>query len=194
MVVLNSLRVLRCIDEERSEFVKWTKQDHRADLAGQYRQITKLVPGCRADGPAERTRPHDPGGGSTINEPIDDADLLAAYPAKRARGCGATKRGAWSGQTSTWSAVRSGLTRTRRMILGRGRCRRTWSARCGSGGCSVYAVLRDKKKHAVGLGGGVRGLYSVRESAPHGPRGGGARSPCRRWPLLMQTPCQGGSE
>ncbi|HSN99214.1 MAG TPA: hypothetical protein VLS89_13055 [Candidatus Nanopelagicales bacterium] len=43
MVVLNSLLVLRCVDEGRSEFVKWTKQDHRADLAGQYRQITKLV-------------------------------------------------------------------------------------------------------------------------------------------------------
>jgi hypothetical protein len=43
MVVLNALRVLRCLDETRSEFIKWTKQDHRADLAGQYRQITKLV-------------------------------------------------------------------------------------------------------------------------------------------------------
>ncbi|WP_129580174.1 MULTISPECIES: imm11 family protein [Sorangium] len=43
MVVLNALRTLRCVDELNSEFVKWTKQDHRADLAGQYRQITKLV-------------------------------------------------------------------------------------------------------------------------------------------------------
>lgn len=43
MVVLNALRVLRCVDERRSDFVKWTKLDHRADLAGQYRQITKLV-------------------------------------------------------------------------------------------------------------------------------------------------------
>jgi hypothetical protein len=43
MFILNALRVLRCVDEGRSEFVKWTKQDHRADLAGQYRQITKLV-------------------------------------------------------------------------------------------------------------------------------------------------------
>jgi hypothetical protein len=43
LTVLNALRILRCLDEDRSEFLKWTKQDHRADLAGQYRQITKLV-------------------------------------------------------------------------------------------------------------------------------------------------------
>jgi hypothetical protein len=43
MKVLNALRVIRCLDETRSEFIKWTKQDHRADLAGQYRQVTKLV-------------------------------------------------------------------------------------------------------------------------------------------------------
>lgn len=43
MFVLNTLRTLRCVDELHSEFIKWTKQDHRADLAGQYRQITKLV-------------------------------------------------------------------------------------------------------------------------------------------------------
>jgi hypothetical protein len=43
MYVLNALRVLRCVDEQRSEFMKWTSQDHRADLAGQYRQVTRLV-------------------------------------------------------------------------------------------------------------------------------------------------------
>jgi hypothetical protein len=43
MVVLNSVRVVRCLDEKASEFIKWAKQDHRADLAGQYRQITRLV-------------------------------------------------------------------------------------------------------------------------------------------------------
>lgn len=43
MVVLNALRVIRCLDETRSEFIKWTIQDHRPDLAGQYRQITRLV-------------------------------------------------------------------------------------------------------------------------------------------------------
>jgi hypothetical protein len=36
MVVLNSIRVIRCLDERYSDFLKWTKQDHRADLAGQY--------------------------------------------------------------------------------------------------------------------------------------------------------------
>lgn len=43
MVALNAVHVIRCLDERRSEFVKWTMQDHRSDLAGQYRQITKLV-------------------------------------------------------------------------------------------------------------------------------------------------------
>jgi len=43
MKVINALRVIRCVDERRSEFVKWTKDDHRADLAGEYRQITRLV-------------------------------------------------------------------------------------------------------------------------------------------------------
>lgn len=41
--VLNAIRVVPCIDETRSEFIKWTGNDHRADLAGQYRQVTKLV-------------------------------------------------------------------------------------------------------------------------------------------------------
>ncbi len=41
--VLNALRVVRCLDESRSEFMKWTEQDHRADLAGQYRMVTKLL-------------------------------------------------------------------------------------------------------------------------------------------------------
>lgn len=41
--VLNAVRVIRCLDESRSEFLKWTKDDHRSDLAGQYRQVTKLV-------------------------------------------------------------------------------------------------------------------------------------------------------
>jgi len=43
MVVLNAVRVVRCLDESNSEFIKWTAQDHRADLAGQYRQVTKLI-------------------------------------------------------------------------------------------------------------------------------------------------------
>ncbi|WP_408022408.1 imm11 family protein [Sorangium sp. Soce836] len=40
--VLNALRVVKCLDESRSEFTKWTERDHRADLAGQYRGVTKL--------------------------------------------------------------------------------------------------------------------------------------------------------
>lgn len=43
MYVLNVVRVVRCLDESRSEFLKWTDRDHRADLAGQYRQVTKLA-------------------------------------------------------------------------------------------------------------------------------------------------------
>jgi hypothetical protein len=39
---LNTLRLIRCIDEDRSMFMKWTAQDHRADLAGQYRSVSKL--------------------------------------------------------------------------------------------------------------------------------------------------------
>jgi hypothetical protein len=39
---LNLLRVVDCFDQRRSEFVKWTAQDHRADLAGQYRMVTRL--------------------------------------------------------------------------------------------------------------------------------------------------------
>ena len=41
-VALNVTRLVACVDEARSEFVKWTSQDHRADLAGQYRAIHKL--------------------------------------------------------------------------------------------------------------------------------------------------------
>lgn len=43
LMVLNAVRLIRCIDESRSEFVKWTTDDHRADLAGQYRQVTRLA-------------------------------------------------------------------------------------------------------------------------------------------------------
>lgn len=40
--ILNATRLIRCIDESRSEFMKWTEQDHRADLAGQYRSVWRL--------------------------------------------------------------------------------------------------------------------------------------------------------
>jgi hypothetical protein len=39
---VNFLQVRKCLDEIQSEFIKWTKKDHRADKAGQYRQVTKL--------------------------------------------------------------------------------------------------------------------------------------------------------
>jgi len=41
-VVLNCLRAVDCMDEQRSEFIKWTSADHRTDLAGQYRMVTSL--------------------------------------------------------------------------------------------------------------------------------------------------------
>ena len=37
--VLNSTRMIRCLDEDRSKYTKWTEKDHRADLAGQYRMV-----------------------------------------------------------------------------------------------------------------------------------------------------------
>ena len=40
--VLSCPRVLRCLDEDRSEYIKWTKQDHRPDFDGQYRSVPKL--------------------------------------------------------------------------------------------------------------------------------------------------------
>lgn len=40
--VLNVLRVIECVDEARSVFLKWTRTDHRADLAGQYRSISTM--------------------------------------------------------------------------------------------------------------------------------------------------------
>lgn len=43
MLALNALRLIRCVDESRSKFVKWTAADHRSDLAGQYRSISRLV-------------------------------------------------------------------------------------------------------------------------------------------------------
>lgn len=40
--VLNCLSAMRCLDEERSNFLKWTTSDHRSDLAGRYRMVTNL--------------------------------------------------------------------------------------------------------------------------------------------------------
>ncbi|MGH9438093.1 MAG: imm11 family protein [Terriglobia bacterium] len=41
-LILNIVKVINCVDENESEFIKWTKRDHRADKAGQYRQISRL--------------------------------------------------------------------------------------------------------------------------------------------------------
>ena len=41
-VVVHARRLVACLDESRSVFVKWTDRDHRADLAGRYRMVTKL--------------------------------------------------------------------------------------------------------------------------------------------------------
>jgi hypothetical protein len=40
--VLNAVRVVRCIDEDRSEFGKWSEQDQRPDKLGTYKGVTKL--------------------------------------------------------------------------------------------------------------------------------------------------------
>lgn len=41
-VVLNALRIVACLDEEHSMYTKWTSMDHRSDLAGKYRMVTRL--------------------------------------------------------------------------------------------------------------------------------------------------------
>jgi len=44
MIVLNSLRVVRCVDESRSEFEKFTVDDLiRPDKAGQYSSMPRLI-------------------------------------------------------------------------------------------------------------------------------------------------------
>jgi hypothetical protein len=40
---VNVLRILPCIDDALTVGIKWTKDDHRSDLAGQYRSIDKLM-------------------------------------------------------------------------------------------------------------------------------------------------------
>lgn len=46
--VLNSVRVVDCLDEGSSEFQKWTPTDGYPDKVGEYRQVTslKLNPSC----------------------------------------------------------------------------------------------------------------------------------------------------
>ena len=40
---INVLRILPCIDDALTVGIKWTADDHRSDLAGQYRRIDKLM-------------------------------------------------------------------------------------------------------------------------------------------------------
>lgn len=48
MMALNAVRVVRCVDDIRSECDKWTEKDGRPDKLGQYRYISKLVLNKRA--------------------------------------------------------------------------------------------------------------------------------------------------
>lgn len=41
--IINAIHHRRCVNEEYSGVTKWTLDDHRADLAGQYRSIDHLV-------------------------------------------------------------------------------------------------------------------------------------------------------
>ncbi len=43
MMVLNALRVIQCVHELESKFVKWTEHNHRPDKTGDYRYFDKLV-------------------------------------------------------------------------------------------------------------------------------------------------------
>ena len=40
--ILNAIRLVRCLDEGRSEFLKWTAEDGRHDLLGHYKMVTRL--------------------------------------------------------------------------------------------------------------------------------------------------------
>lgn len=41
--ILNVLHHRKCVDEERSEFMRWKPEDGRPDKVGQYRMFTKLM-------------------------------------------------------------------------------------------------------------------------------------------------------
>jgi hypothetical protein len=41
--IINATRILTCLDEERSEFLKWTEADERPDRIGRYRMVSRLV-------------------------------------------------------------------------------------------------------------------------------------------------------
>lgn len=48
MFALNSIRLIRCLNEQHSEFIKWTEEDRVPEKTGQYRQVTRLVLGREA--------------------------------------------------------------------------------------------------------------------------------------------------
>jgi hypothetical protein len=51
LFLIQILEVVDCIDTELSEYTRWTKSDHRSDLAGKFRMMMKLtIDGVRASG------------------------------------------------------------------------------------------------------------------------------------------------
>jgi hypothetical protein len=42
-MIMNVLERVNCLDESKSEFLKWTENDNRPDKVGQYRQVTRLL-------------------------------------------------------------------------------------------------------------------------------------------------------
>ena len=41
--ILITTRLIACIDDNRSEFMKWTEKDGRPELVGHYRMVTNLI-------------------------------------------------------------------------------------------------------------------------------------------------------
>jgi hypothetical protein len=41
-LILNVLKMFKCLDEPRSEFIKWQPGDHRPDLIGKYHSVWKV--------------------------------------------------------------------------------------------------------------------------------------------------------
>jgi hypothetical protein len=41
--ILNATRTVACLDEKKSEYVKWLPGDSRPDLVGQYRMVPRLI-------------------------------------------------------------------------------------------------------------------------------------------------------
>lgn len=51
--ILNVVHAIACLDERRSEFIRWTEADGRPDKIGQYRMVTKLHVDPVRVGPAQ---------------------------------------------------------------------------------------------------------------------------------------------